>query len=365
MKHKKVYGLLATVFSFGLTVLAAPAVSAAGLTCTWTGGGADNNFSTTANWSGCSGAAPTNGDNLVFPVTASRLAPVNDISSLNAVSITFNGTGSAGYNITGNALTLSGDLTDNSSGAFGNHPGSLVLGTDAVFSGTHVPGGGAPLIMASLNLSTHNLSVDGIALSFVGALSGSGDLTLTNSGSVLLSTASAYSGAVTIGSGSRLTVGSTALGTGPITVQNGGNLWFEGSGSSDFTMNNDLTLAGTGISSGGALTLSGTTGTLTLANVILTANATAAPGTGKIVVDALTANSFSLTKSGATGTLTINNSTDGSAAGAAGDSDAATPKAPDTGFGLVLNNPLVVFVTTTGAALMLVLVARKLHATAR
>ena len=45
-------------------------------TVTWDGGGADNNWTTAANWVG--DAAPSPGDNLVFPAGAARMENVND-----------------------------------------------------------------------------------------------------------------------------------------------------------------------------------------------------------------------------------------------------------------------------------------------
>jgi hypothetical protein len=48
----------------------APAVA------TWDGGGADNHWTTAANWVG--DVAPQPGDDLVFPAGAARLANVND-----------------------------------------------------------------------------------------------------------------------------------------------------------------------------------------------------------------------------------------------------------------------------------------------
>ena len=49
-----------------------PQASAAIDTCTWTGGGADDNFMTTGNWSGCDNSnMPEAGDNLVFDADTS------------------------------------------------------------------------------------------------------------------------------------------------------------------------------------------------------------------------------------------------------------------------------------------------------
>jgi len=66
------------------------------LTCTlapkaWTGGGADNNWSTAANWNPT--GAPTNGASLAFPAGASRLSNHNDIANLSLAWIALNGNG--------------------------------------------------------------------------------------------------------------------------------------------------------------------------------------------------------------------------------------------------------------------------------
>src|SRR5262249_9740723 len=55
-------------------------------TLTWDGGGADNNWSTAANWN--PDIAPADGVNLVFPSGAARLSNNNDISGLDVRSIT-------------------------------------------------------------------------------------------------------------------------------------------------------------------------------------------------------------------------------------------------------------------------------------
>lgn len=61
--------------------------SAAALTCSWTGAGGDNLFSTAANWEGCGGAAPSGGSKLVF-----KYAKVTDEQQLtNDIDAAFGG----------------------------------------------------------------------------------------------------------------------------------------------------------------------------------------------------------------------------------------------------------------------------------
>jgi hypothetical protein len=78
---------------------------------TWDGEGADNNWSTAANWSG--DTAPVNGDSIVLPrsILTSNEVLNNDISSLSLAGISVTGTGTYYYTVNGNGITLTGDIT--------------------------------------------------------------------------------------------------------------------------------------------------------------------------------------------------------------------------------------------------------------
>lgn len=89
---------LSSLLTLGFTGVAHAAVQ----TCTWTGGGVDNNFSTLANWSGCGGGAPLAGDIIRFDqMQASPVALVNDLNvdlgGLIAAAVT--SSNSAGYTV--------------------------------------------------------------------------------------------------------------------------------------------------------------------------------------------------------------------------------------------------------------------------
>src|SRR5438132_7224087 len=78
----------------------APAVA------TWDGGGADNHWTTAANWTG--DVAPQPGDYLVFPSGAAQLANVNDFAAGTAFhSLALTGDG---YAITGNAVAFTNGM---------------------------------------------------------------------------------------------------------------------------------------------------------------------------------------------------------------------------------------------------------------
>src|SRR5207302_1501894 len=71
---------------------------------TWDGGGADNQWTTAANWAGA--VAPQPGDNLVFPSGAAQLANVNDFAAgtlFGSLSFT-----ALDYRVSGNAIMLGG-----------------------------------------------------------------------------------------------------------------------------------------------------------------------------------------------------------------------------------------------------------------
>src|SRR5689334_11586561 len=74
-------------------------------TYTWSGTGADNNWTTNANWGVGSLSHPTGAnDDIIFPVLAvGSYTSNNNLNNALIHSIDFQGTG---YNINGNAITL-------------------------------------------------------------------------------------------------------------------------------------------------------------------------------------------------------------------------------------------------------------------
>ena len=92
-----------------ISVEFAPAAHA---THTWTGAGADDNWSTNANWQ--EGLPPSGGDSLVvgdsvvFPAHAGPETSNNDLTGLSLAAVTI---ADGGYTITGNRLTITSGLT--------------------------------------------------------------------------------------------------------------------------------------------------------------------------------------------------------------------------------------------------------------
>jgi len=100
--------LLLALLCAAAALCAASSATAAGggLTRTWTGAGANANWTNPANWNP---GAPTPGDRLVFPVVAARKTNTNDFPAGTAFKdIRFEG---SGYVLNGNYVSLSTGLT--------------------------------------------------------------------------------------------------------------------------------------------------------------------------------------------------------------------------------------------------------------
>ncbi len=242
-------------------------------TITWNGGGADNNWSTAANWGG---TAPVSGDALIFS-GVTRLTNGNDISGgvlTNVGAVTFN---SGGFNISGNALTLNGDFTTSGTNTWGINSTLGAARTFTSSSGTFTLGGS---IINGSNLLTIAGAGNTLISGIIG--SGSGGLTKTGSGSLTLSNANTYTGATRITGGTLSITADNNLGSAPGSatasslVIDGGIL----STSGTFTLNSNRGLA-IGPSSGqGDGTINVVSGELTYGGII-TSNT--GSGTGNLV----------------------------------------------------------------------------------
>jgi hypothetical protein len=166
---------------------------------TWDGGGADNHWTTAANWAG--DVAPNPGDDLSFPFGAAQPITVNDFAAGTAFnSISTNATN---YQFSGNAIALAAGF---------NIQGSLVN-----------------LLPVALPITlTADQAFTGFAYDLSGAVNLNGHaLTVNASGSLRISGVISGAGSVTFAGGF---VETTALNTytGPTSVINGGQLGVEG-----------------------------------------------------------------------------------------------------------------------------------------
>ena len=178
---------------------------------TWDGS-SDGYWSTAANWSG--NVAPVNGDDLVFSFPTAARVTTNDIASLRLNTITFSGGDRS--TLRGNSITLTNGISAPSS-TFANYTIDLPItcGASQTFSCAF---DARVLLNGSLNLGTFTLTLDvnGIVspqFEITGAISGAGGLVKTGNGSLRLSGANSFSGAVIISDGGLEAYSDTALGS--------------------------------------------------------------------------------------------------------------------------------------------------------
>lgn len=274
--------------------------------------GALNNLWTQgANWTG--GVAPSSGDDLLFPATASQHATANNFAngtSFASITIT-----DSGYHLIGNAINLAGGIST-----------TYVTGTSLDEIDTTFGVGGAGISVSS-----------GGELDLVGVLAGLGGMTLSGGGSLNLTgiNANSYTGTTTVNAGTLLlnktgglaVPGDLVIGDGSGSdlvretssnqIADSSNVTVNSSGTLDFNGGNDvigaLTVVGGSVTTlGGNLTLGGvltmTSGSVATQSGLLTlggdVNTNAASTTATI--------SGNLDLGGTTRTFTItdNNQTD-------------------------------------------------------
>ncbi len=228
----------ATAFAVGAASLIgaiAPvvSVSAATQTCTWTGAGSDNKFSTAANWSNCGSAAPQAGDIIRFnQMQSTTKALVNDLSvDLGGVvtSAVVSGTNYNGYSVDKLSFTAGATVSV--------EPGSECNVRIATLEPTVVTGTGNLIVQKeAFGWNPYKLTTPGdltIKSIYGGAISsftaGSSAANVTIASPLGLA---GYTSATSCASGGGASGGGTAsndltgLSYGALTVQNGASFQF-------------------------------------------------------------------------------------------------------------------------------------------
>jgi autotransporter-associated beta strand protein len=206
----------------------------AATTLVWTGLGADDNWTTPANWSG--GAAPLAGDRLIFgagTATAQKTANNNFPGGTTFAALRFL---DSGYTITGNNLTL----------AAGINSASTAAGTDTV------------ALNVALN-AAETFNIAGATLIDVTGTIGGTTFGITKAGSGTLAydspTGNTYTGPTTVSGGTlQLNTSNQIVDTTSVTVNAGAVFDLNGH---DETIANLTLTAGTVNTGTGTLTLSG------------------------------------------------------------------------------------------------------------
>lgn len=220
----------------------------------WNGGtsGVNTNWNTT-------NTLPSSGDSLVFDLNTASVANLsnnNDLTGLtlggtNALTFTNDGGTNTGFTLTGNAITLGGNIT--STGTTGTHTHTLSLGL--ILSGTRT--------LTAANNTT--FIIDGL----ISESGGSFGFIKTGQGSATLSATNTFTGAVSVSQGT-LTIASIA---------NSGTNSAIGAGSA-INIGSGTTTAGTLVYTGGAAS---TNRTVNLAATTTGAATINSSGTGALV----------------------------------------------------------------------------------
>lgn len=205
---------------------AAPA-AALDLDCTWTGAGADANWSTPENWSGCADAAPGHGDRLVFPAGPAVLDTVNDLFGPVYANVRFEG---AGYTVSGDAvntnfLTVSAptSLATDLELVHGAGEHLVHIAADLTVEAGHQLGFfQAPLATSVVSL-TNGAVIDA-------ALGGSAERLVLRGDGRFAVRGDGYAGTIALEDGAVLSCGGAECGaaTGPLQVFDGSRLEFTG-----------------------------------------------------------------------------------------------------------------------------------------
>lgn len=374
MKLKRLVAYCSTLL-LSMTSLLAFAQVAHAATVTWTGGGADGNWSTPGNWSGST--VPANGDDVVIDNAANFAnGSTNNIPSLSLASLTFtnNVSGGGGVSIDVDDLTITGPISQSISvtNTSNDIDGSLTLGGDVTvtsrtgidigISGDTITLGGHTLLFTDSGGTTaHNVSIRSV-------ITGSGTVTFNGTASFyILSGNNTYSGTTNL-TNCNLMIGGdideNAFGTSTINIGTGCGAEFNYSANT--TISNPIVISGT---TGGSPVVSLrflTTGsgiTFTVPNITLNGDTRFSN-----LDDQLTINLAGITANGHCVQYLGNGTTnDGFTNGPAAclvdgdtDPDASAPGTPDTGSTLSKSNPMIVLFGAIGITTGLILLSRQM-----
>ena len=203
--------LSAVVLCLAFAISPNPARSA---TWTWDGqSAADSGWSAATNWAGDTPPVSDPGTDLAFPTGGNFSSVSNDLGTFLLRNLTISGSTALGF--FGDPLQIYGSIVSESSGACGFLT-PILLGADATLRAQQ----GGLYIVSNVVNNGHTLSVEGPAQTvFMGAISGSGGLIVSNSGNVILTASNNYTGGTVINGGLFQANPYSLSGTTSLTVQ--------------------------------------------------------------------------------------------------------------------------------------------------
>jgi autotransporter-associated beta strand protein len=203
--------------------------AARGATYTWTGDGANDNWSNPSNWDGAAPANNETGVGLVFPALGGAYTSQNDRTGVGVTSLTITTQLTSGsYRFTGNAIRLIGAVSMASPGS--GTPNLLwqiavILDGDVTISTS----GRQTQLQGAIDLGSHTLTLDADDGDIVlaGVVSGTGNLVKNNGAALTITGANTYTGATTGNGGALYIADAAAFGASATgTTFNSGFLGF-------------------------------------------------------------------------------------------------------------------------------------------
>lgn len=371
MKSKK---LLVFGFGFVISLAAFLFVSdgqAFAATKTWTAGGSDDYWSTSANWS--PSGAPSNGDDLVFNLTSPNTGGINDISGLSIKTITSSGT-SNGLFETEDPLTITESIVNTGTHKAIELGAVLTLGGNVTVRGIGFNSGAGSIALNGNTLTVLDASPvnDHMIFSLSVPVTGNGGITFNSpQTNIQFGAVNTYSGTTTVlaNDGLLFSTGSgatplNAFGTSSIIIGPDASISADLSEvSSGATWSNPITIQQSSVGNNfwdfstnfNSLYFYGLNGTINVPNITLLGSTRFGASSPTIVnLAGITANGHCIEYG------RDNWSADRFQNGPAGCVvTAAGPATPDTGFEKLTSSPVAVMAVSTLTAGAAILLARR------
>ncbi|MEI8341313.1 MAG: hypothetical protein WCH43_07230, partial [Verrucomicrobiota bacterium] len=208
IKSARFFTAACSAFLLFLMIGLQPHASAQG-NFTWNGLGVDNNWGTGANWVG--GTAPSNPQNILNFAGATRTSSTNNLSAYGAGFQIYFNSGAGAFTLSGNAINFynfgaTGPLIENDSTNLQTLSFSQidVENNMTLYANTGNLSFSSTFYLDASSTLTTNASA-GKTVTFTGSINNGtasvGKLNITGAGTTILSTASAFTGGVTLNSG--------------------------------------------------------------------------------------------------------------------------------------------------------------------